>query len=91
MVVAKPVRRSDVDFHVANPQLSVNPYFRIEEIRASPVVVETGVDHLDGLSVSGGQCFEWENLVFPDVVYQLFHIQVVGVIPLILHKKTVQR
>ena len=63
-----PVRRLVVYLHVAHPQCLADPHLRIEEVGPRIAVVQSRVDHLDGLSVTRRQLLQRKQLVLPHVV-----------------------
>ena len=52
MTMEIPVRRLVVDLHVSHPQRGTNPDLRIEEVWPRISVMQTRVNHLDGLAVA---------------------------------------
>ena len=73
MTMGIPVAGPLVYLHIAHPQRAVQFYLGIEEVgTAVAPVVETGVDDLNLLPVSGCQSTGRQQAVFPYIVQQLF-------------------
>ena len=68
MAMGKPVARLIVDLDVAYPQRTVNLHLGVEEVGPGVEVVQTGVNHLNGLAVGGLQSFQRKELVLPAIV-----------------------
>ena len=68
-----PVARLVVYLHVAHPQGAANLDFGIEEVGACIAIVQARVDDFHLLMDVGGELGEWEELVLPHVMQELFH------------------
>ena len=62
-----------MDLHIADPERSVDPHLRIEEVGTGMAVVQSHIDHLHRLPVRGGQWGKRKQLVLPDIVEKFFH------------------
>ena len=73
MAVDEPVGSLVMDLHIADPERSVDPHLRIEEVGTGMAVVQSHIDHLHRLPVRGGQWGKRKQLVLPDIVEKFFH------------------
>ena len=48
--------------------------FGIKEIRAGIAIMQAWVDDFQLLAIGCQEFFQWKNLMFPDVMKQLFHV-----------------
>ena len=72
--VTDPVGRAVVYLHISHPQCRADTELGIEKIRTGIGVLQSGVNDFDRLSFTGAQLVERENLVFPRIMQQLFHV-----------------
>ena len=63
-----PVARLVVNLNVSYPESPADSHFRIEEVRTCVAVVQSGVNHLDVLSVARFQSPQREQLVLPHIM-----------------------
>ena len=68
MAVSVPIRRSFVDFDVADPQLSADFDFGVEEIGSRIVVVQSRVDDFERKAVDSAHRLGEKEPVLPGVM-----------------------
>ena len=71
--VQVPVARFVVYLNIPDPQRAVYAHLGIKEVGPRIAVVQPGVYHFHGLSVSGEQSRNGQYAVSPHVVQKLFH------------------
>ena len=71
--VTVPIRRAQVNLHVARPQHAVYQHLGIEEVGPTVAVVRTRVYHFHPPSVRGAQVAQGQYAVLPYVVQQFLH------------------
>ena len=74
VAVHEPLRRTQMQLYVAHPQRGADAYLGVEEVGPGIAVVQSGVYHLHGLALCGGERCQGEEAVLPYVVQELFHI-----------------
>lgn len=74
VMVTEPVAGLLVDFHVAHPLGVTYLHLGIGEVRPCVGVVDARIENLHHPPVGGAEFVQRKNLVFPDVMQQLFHV-----------------
>ena len=75
MSMLVPIGRTSMYFNISYPLNTIQCDFGLEEIRPRIAISKSRINDFQPLARSSFQLFQWENLVFPYIMKQLFHIK----------------